>query len=335
MSKMNHIRKYNESNSNDWLAKMVSYAHLSSWSSNRKRDYFSKVDTVLAFDIIRKLDPKYFGLTSDKYPFEKDISFMKNDKVSNKDRYFDGYAMKMISIMSEYFFKNYPYDTILADEMRGRNSFEISKYDDEWYSIIITCDVFGQICYICDSVDGLKEVINMTSKLDFTNANYDVVDESIIPRIFGIKTKQKWYMSFGKKDSDGYKEEYKDIIINIDGPACVEKSKVSIYLDVINDISKRWSLIGNEVSVRSNYRYDGTFQTLREISKSTHVLEFYMSDSKEMDGNLPKDIADDIIEYVKTKLHDSVVYFDNSGKILKLAKHIDLRNGYVKFYLYI
>jgi hypothetical protein len=112
--------------------------------------------------------------------------------------------------------------------------------------------------------------------------------------------------------------------------------KVYYHRDAINEISKKWSIIYNEVDIRNDYKYQyGSFSTLKEVSRSNHRLEFWISDSKEMDGDLPMDIADDIIEYVTTKLHDSIVYSDNSGKTLKLAKNKDLRNGYVKFFIYI
>ena len=94
--------------------------------------------------------------------------------------------------MSDFFFTNHSFDVIHINYYNNHIHFD--KYQDEWYDIIISSYQDDQIRFICDSIDGLKEVVNMVNDLKFEsgfdihdiaeNVNESIeLDESLVKKI--------------------------------------------------------------------------------------------------------------------------------------------------------
>ena len=174
---MRYIKSFNESADPDWLVKQVIDGEWQNWVSGRKQESFKKEDALAVFQIFYNLDkiksnqPKRsfnpFGSFDNEFPFGKgrNVSYWLNNKIDSNWRSFYGNDIKRINMYSEYFFTQYPFDGISVTY--GRSSIHISKYEDEWYDILITSQDYGQVVYICDSIEGLKEFSKTIGKVKF------------------------------------------------------------------------------------------------------------------------------------------------------------------------
>jgi hypothetical protein len=152
-----------------------------------------------------------------------------------------------------------------------------------------------------------------------------------------LKSDKNWYLQL-KPNSDS-SVNYKGINLVLKGFVAIKKEKVNPLLDIIKSISEYWYLIDDRVDLLSNY--DGEGSMLDSISSKPHRLEFKISDTKEKDVDMPRDIANQIIEYVDNefgieswnddlKTEHGSIYKEN-----KLGRSENLKEGFIKYIVYI
>lgn len=154
---------------------------LSEWSDAHDFDDFKKEDCLLVFEIFNNLDEKIFGPWSLTYPFGKshDIKFhMTNPKrgepAVKKLDWFNGHDTNNLSYHSRYFFESSKFHSIVLSIGTNYTEIGITKFQDEWYTISVYSSRYGELCYLCDSVEGLKEMTQIVD--DLYNQDWEVVE---------------------------------------------------------------------------------------------------------------------------------------------------------------
>jgi hypothetical protein len=128
--------------------------------------------------------------------------------------------------------------------------------------------------------------------------------ESLFDR---FRSEKNWYSKLELNPDGSTKNiNYKGMRLNISGFVLVKKSLVDYYLDLIHEISQKWNLVDNLVELQSDYSKKNfitksvTFEP--SVSDSSHRLIFRLSDTKEVDPDMPIDIAGEIDRYVRSKI---------------------------------
>ena len=163
-----------------------------------------------------------------------------------------------------------------------------------------------------------------------------------------FKSQKNWYLKL--KLSDSVRTySYNGINLVLNGFVAIRKETVDPYLSIISSISKHWNLIDNKIDLLSNYTGAGLItDELKSISSCKHRLEFNISDTKEVDPDMPEDIAKEIVIYVKNKFQDYETYNSHidpvepwvpittdTSRIIKIGMSKNLERGYIKFIVYL
>ena len=151
-----------------------------------------------------------------------------------------------------------------------------------------------------------------------------------------FKSDKNWYIKLNRNDSKKY--DYKGINLVLHGFVSTKKSKVDPLLDIIHTISQHWHLVNNQVDLLTEYDGDSIMDS---ISSEQHRLEFKISDTEEVDADMPYDIAEEVIKYVDNKF--GIKSWDESRKDEyssqykenKLGRFVNKRLGWIKYKVYI
>ena len=154
-----------------------------------------------------------------------------------------------------------------------------------------------------------------------------------------FKSDKNWYLKLDlNPDGSAKKYDYKGINLVLQGFVAVKKEKVDPLLDIIKYISEHWHLVDNRVDLVTNYDGDSIMDS---ISSEQHRLEFKISDTDEVDMDMPDDIAEEIIKYVDNKFGikswDDGLKSEYSSRYKenKLGRSVDQRRGWIKYTVYL
>jgi len=166
-----------------------------------------------------------------------------------------------------------------------------------------------------------------------------------------FKSDKNWYLKLElNKDGSAKTYDYKGIKLVLQGYVATKKSKVDPLLDIIYAVSKHWNLVDNKVDLLSIPPSSPVNSITDSISSEQHRLEFRISDTKEVDPNMPDDIAKEIIEYVDNKFRiksldniDVNTYVNKNHalelssrcKENKLIRIVNQRKGWITYIVYI
>lgn len=144
----------------------------SNWCDEHEFADFNKKDALIAFEIFDNLDEKIFGVWHQEFPFSKnrDAWFQLTNPKPNEPKlkkidWFKGNDLIYLSAMSSYFFESSKFYSILVRNNQNYNEIGILKFQDEWYAVHVYSSRYGELCYLCDSIEGLREMIPIVEDL--------------------------------------------------------------------------------------------------------------------------------------------------------------------------
>lgn len=187
------------------------------------------------------------------------------------------------------------------------------KFDDEYYGLTITKNMKGNKegtmyfsvsdsksqDYIIDTIDGFKEVDKFQ----------DFINESFFDFF-----KSSYRKSKNNKDGSAKYYHYKKMELKLQGKVNITRSKLNPILDTIYEVSKKWYLVNNSIDI---------YQSNMDKDDRLYKIYYRFSDSENLDPELPRDIAEEIVTDMYNKLYK--IGFIESTTKLNVSK-FDTRN---------